>query len=951
LPDIPNPMRIILIIRYCTALLLTSCFLWGQFTYTELLYLPWGISPQAAGLRDLPEGRLGPAAFRVVTDSIFLLDAPNQRLKLFKSGNFLNQQVLPDQSSNDFLWDGTNRFTLLHNNLIQEFSGQDLLNAYRPVDPNFPLTGIFRNPDGKISVIINETKTSGLNSNGRSQFGTVDSYNQADLLAVQIIKENFRSFRVEFSEKEAFRIISDSLDFGSARHLGQTPSGHHYIYLEYITNHVPLRVDREVRLYSREGQLLAHILVPSHSHARVFREFDVDNLGNLYHLLTASDGIHIFGWMLNPAGLPVVQPYRYPARFRSFYHYNLLPALFDDRYGRNKSPPLLPKKPASVSRSEALAIGDTYVQHTWTATSSNITGGWITDPNGVAIETPSWVQVGVNQKVPYKWGGFNTISGFDSGIANGKYAGDRATTGVSSYCVGVDCSGFVSRCWKLASHYSTRMMDDYITIAYDNWSQIKPADAAHKVGHVRLAVNNNTNGTILTVEAAGADWRVSYRVFDYDDLTNYTPRYYRDIFDEPVTVQPELVTVSFTDSVNVTWTVTDTSNVQGIDLDFNLIGAWYDYQPDQLIAPDQTGISLNFSSVSPIFFKTRTISTDDIGSNFSDSYGCYDAGTVAKILIVDGFDRISGSYSKSSHEFAMMIGKSLSSSSLSFESVANEAVIAGSVDLMDYVAIIWLLGDESTSDQTFSSTEQSIVKNYLKLGGKLFVSGSEIGWDLDHEGSTNDRTFIKDYLKVLLDEDASGSYTVIGAANTVFDSLTLHYDDGSQGIYKEDYPDSFLPQPGAEILLSYGNGQTAACGFKGVFPNGIQTGAAVVMGFPVETIYDPDEQAILLNKILEYFEILPDTESPIPFEFVLHGNYPNPFNIRTNFAFTTSHEMKVKVKVFNLLGQQVATIAEQLYSADTHSIPYNANGLASGLYLYSLEAEAQRHSGKFVLIK
>ncbi|MCK5330605.1 MAG: T9SS type A sorting domain-containing protein, partial [Candidatus Marinimicrobia bacterium] len=491
----------------------------------------------------------------------------------------------------------------------------------------------------------------------------------------------------------------------------------------------------------------------------------------------------------------------------------------------------------------------------------------------------------------------------------------------------------------------------YITIAYDSWTKIKPADAAHKVGHVRLAVNNNTNGTILTVEAAGADWRVSYRSFSYYDLTNYTPRYYRDITDEAITVQPELALVSFSDDIQLSWTLADVANLAGFDLEYWLNDIWNNYEPDQLIAPDQTGISLNFNSGLPIFFRTCTVSTDQVESSFSDSYGCYDSGSSARILIVDGFDRISGSYSKSSHEFAMTIGKSLSNSNLSFETAANEAVISGSVDLMDFAAVIWLLGDESTVDQTFNSAEQDIVKDYLKLGGKLFISGSEIGWDLDDRGTTDDRIFIKDYLKVLLDEDNSGHYTVIGAVNTVFDSLILHYDDGYQGIYKEDYPDSFLPQPGTEILLSYGNGQTAACGFKGVFPNGIQTGAVVIMGFPIETIYDPDEQALLLIKILEYFEISPATEPPIPFEFILHGNYPNPFNIRTHFAFTTSHELNVKVKVFNLLGQQVATIAEQLYSADTHSIPYNANGLASGLYLYSLEAGAHHRTGKFVLIK
>ncbi|MEA3187184.1 MAG: hypothetical protein QOD99_1014 [Chthoniobacter sp.] len=66
--------------------------------------------------------------------------------------------------------------------------------------------------------------------------------------------------------------------------------------------------------------------------------------------------------------------------------------------------------------------------------------------------------------MPYMWGGFSSFKQFNNGIKNGVYAGDVCTAekrrlldeGVSKYVVGIDCSGLISRCWKLERSYSTR---------------------------------------------------------------------------------------------------------------------------------------------------------------------------------------------------------------------------------------------------------------------------------------------------------------------------------------------------------------------------------------------------------------------------------------------------------------------------------------------------------------
>ena len=136
--------------------------------------------------------------------------------------------------------------------------------------------------------------------------------------------------------------------------------------------------------------------------------------------------------------------------------YPAVPIMEEEQQSGLEKPQDLPQ----VTPEVALSIADTYVALDWECSAENLTNGVITDPSGNVVQTPTWLYVGTIHSMPYKWGGFDTIESFLQGITAGYYAGDQATSAVSSYARGVDCSGFVSRCWTLPSHYSTRMMDD-----------------------------------------------------------------------------------------------------------------------------------------------------------------------------------------------------------------------------------------------------------------------------------------------------------------------------------------------------------------------------------------------------------------------------------------------------------------------------------------------------------
>lgn len=88
-----------------------------------------------------------------------------------------------------------------------------------------------------------------------------------------------------------------------------------------------------------------------------------------------------------------------------------------------------------------------------------------------------------------------------------------------------------------------------------------------------------------------------------------------------------------------------------------------------------------------------------------------------------------------------------------------------------------------------------------------------------------------------------------------------------------------------------------------------------------------------------------------PVEFQLAQNFPNPFNPRTKISFFLPRTAKVKLSIFDILGRQVEQIFKCKKTAGIHEIEFNGSALASGIYIYSIEAGEWRNSRKMLLLK
>lgn len=89
----------------------------------------------------------------------------------------------------------------------------------------------------------------------------------------------------------------------------------------------------------------------------------------------------------------------------------------------------------------------------------------------------------------------------------------------------------------------------------------------------------------------------------------------------------------------------------------------------------------------------------------------------------------------------------------------------------------------------------------------------------------------------------------------------------------------------------------------------------------------------------------------IPSNYSLSQNYPNPFNPSTTISFTIPNNEFVTLKVFNILGAQVATLVNENLSAGTYKYNFDARNLASGVYLYELKTGNFREFRKMNLLK
>ena len=91
--------------------------------------------------------------------------------------------------------------------------------------------------------------------------------------------------------------------------------------------------------------------------------------------------------------------------------------------------------------------------------------------------------------------------------------------------------------------------------------------------------------------------------------------------------------------------------------------------------------------------------------------------------------------------------------------------------------------------------------------------------------------------------------------------------------------------------------------------------------------------------------------NPVPTKYKLHTNYPNPFNPTTTIKYDLPEDTQVKLVIYNILGQKVATLVDGFKEAGYHQAIWQGNNLSSGLYFYQFQTKKFTQIKKMLLVK
>ncbi|MBI5528511.1 MAG: N-acetylmuramoyl-L-alanine amidase [Deltaproteobacteria bacterium] len=265
----------------------------------------------------------------------------------------------------------------------------------------------------------------------------------------------------------------------------------------------------------------------------------------------------------------------------------------------------------------------------------------------------------------------------------------------------------------------------------------------------------------------------------------------------------------------------------------------------------ESGTSHVLSNLAPgaaVFAKVTAV--NDGGESFPSktvAARVADARGWVPLLLVHAYDRIDSRVQIDENPGTWLVPHAAAAAAAGyfFDGATHDALGDASM-LARYKAVDWIAGRESTTDETFSAAEQALVRSYLDGDGAMFVTGTEIAWDLGAKGTAADQAFLRDYLKAAYATDDAGTYSVEPVPGGIFEGVSpFSFDDGTHGTYNAPFPDTLSPQGSLPALQYAGGKGTAGVAYSGTFK-------LVYFGFPFETIYNDASAVEVMGRVLKF---------------------------------------------------------------------------------------------------
>lgn len=272
----------------------------------------------------------------------------------------------------------------------------------------------------------------------------------------------------------------------------------------------------------------------------------------------------------------------------------------------------------------------------------------------------------------------------------------------------------------------------------------------------------------------------------------------------------------------------------------------------------------------------------------------------------------------------------------------NEAASSG---LNDYPVVIWTT---STGDgDVLDANEVSAISDYLDNGGNLLLTGENIGED---EGAAD---WFHTYFAAEHAADSAPSQSrvrVVSVPDGPFPGSDLILVGGDS---QAEAPSTITPLVDATTFFNY----IAVEDIAGV-GHRTDTYSTVYLAFDVSMANGMSGTTTsdqMINTLIDWMRGITDVpgdngQAALPVSISL-ATWPNPFNAEMTVRYELPARQQVTLSVYNLIGQQVATLAQGPAAAGQHLVTWNASDLASGVYLVRLDAGATTKLQKVLLVK
>ena len=272
-----------------------------------------------------------------------------------------------------------------------------------------------------------------------------------------------------------------------------------------------------------------------------------------------------------------------------------------------------------------------------------------------------------------------------------------------------------------------------------------------------------------------------------------------------------------------------------------------------------------------------------------------------------------------------------------------------------------------TTNFNYNTTYLIFVKYTINTGGadecKLWVFNSGVPLSEVLAGTpevTNNATTGQDVIDAIALRQGGQAYSVLVDGiriSTQWDGLvpvelkSFAATSSANDVILNWSTASELNNFGFEVQRSYAGGEFVTAGFVAGYGTTSETKMyRFVDADLISGNYSYRLKQVDFNGSYSYSdELSVNVSNPLSFE--LSQNYPNPFNPSTTINYSIPQSSNVTMKIFNTLGQEVATIIDQYKEAGVHTINFDASELNSGIYFYKLDTGLYSEVRKMTLIK